>query len=228
MTAAPRHPTRSTELTTWAETIRAFVRMGSPLVLLAVVGFTMAVRLLVGQWTWSAVVVVAITVVFTGPVEWAIHLFLLHCPADSFRFTKIGAGVSHRQHHLDPPDLNHLVLYAHHAAIFVVLLSMVSAAWSAALATSFGWPLWPSVLTAVLAAQISLLHYEWTHLISHTTYRPRARYYATKARYHRLHHYRNERYWLGVTSNVGDRLLGSLPRSKGAVPLSPTARSLDR
>ncbi|NNE73327.1 MAG: sterol desaturase family protein [Acidimicrobiales bacterium] len=230
--AAPRHPTRSTELTTGIETVQAFVRMGSPRVLMIAIVLTAALRLAAGHRTLqsmsSALVLVAVIVALTGPVEWAIHRFLLHCPVDSFRFTKIGTGVSHRQHHLDPPDLNHLVLYAHHAAIFVLLLSGISAAWSALLAGAFGWPRWPSILTAIVAAQLSLLHYEWTHLISHTTYRPRFRYYATKARHHRLHHYRNERYWLGVTSNTGDRLLGSLPGSKGDVPLSPTARTLDR
>ena len=42
----------------------------------------------------------------------------------------------------------------------------------------------------------------------------------------RLHHYRNENYWLGVSSNTGDRLLRTLPKHKTDVPLSETARTL--
>ena len=60
----------------------------------------------------------------------------------------------------------------------------------------------------------------------HTRYRPSSRLYARLARNHRLHHFRNERYWLGVTSNSGDRILRTLPRSKTDVPLSDTARTL--
>jgi len=44
-------------------------------------------------------------------------------------------------------------------------------------------------------------------------------------RNHRLHHFKNERYWFGVTSTVGDRVIGTLP-DQSTVPRSPTARSL--
>jgi hypothetical protein len=46
------------------------------------------------------------------------------------------------------------------------------------------------------------------------------------ARNHRRHHYRNERYWLGVTSNAGDRLMRTLPKADDDVPRSETARTL--
>jgi sterol desaturase/sphingolipid hydroxylase (fatty acid hydroxylase superfamily) len=69
----------------------------------------------------------------------------------------------------------------------------------------------PSCLTAITLAAIGLAHYEWTHLLVHTAYRPRTRYYARLDRNHRRHHYRNEHYWLGVTSNLGDRIMRTLP-----------------
>jgi hypothetical protein len=40
-----------------------------------------------------------------------------------------------------------------------------------------------------------------------------------------LHHFKNERYWFGVTSIVGDRVIGTLPDQR-EVPRSPTARTL--
>jgi hypothetical protein len=73
---------------------------------------------------------------------------------------------------------------------------------------------------------VALAHYEWTHLLVHSRYRPKSRFYARLSRNHRLHHFRNERYWLGVTSNSGDRILRTLPRAKTDVPLSETARTL--
>ena len=227
MITTTQRPTRSTELRTRWETAAAFVRMGSPRLLIFATLFTLVARLLVAQWGWIDLLLVAITVTLTGFVEWAIHLYLLHCPVDSFRFTKIGTGVSHRQHHIDPPDLNHLVLYAKDAALFLVILTAGTAAWSVPLTALAGQKLLPHFLTALLAGYAGLLHYEWVHLVSHTKYRPTNRLHARLARNHRLHHYRNERQWLGVTSNLGDRVLGTLPRSKSDVPLSDTARNLD-
>jgi hypothetical protein len=40
-----------------------------------------------------------------------------------------------------------------------------------------------------------------------------------------LHHFKHEGYWMGVSSNLGDRLLGTNPDQR-SVPKSPTARSL--
>ena len=70
-----------------------------------------------------------------------------------------------------------------------------------------------------------LMLYEWTHFLIHSRYRPKSRLYRYVWRAHRLHHYRNERYWFGVTVHLADHLFGTFP-DKNAVPLSPTARTL--
>jgi len=70
-----------------------------------------------------------------------------------------------------------------------------------------------------------LLTYEWTHPLIHSAYRPRHRYFRSIERAHRLHHFRNEHYWFGVTVNAADHLLGTFP-AREDVPLSPTARDL--
>ena len=44
-------------------------------------------------------------------------------------------------------------------------------------------------------------------------------------RNHRLHHFKNEHYWMGVTMHLGDRVLGTLASPK-EVPTSPTCRDL--
>ena len=75
------------------------------------------------------------------------------------------------------------------------------------------------------AGLLALAHYEWVHLLVHSKYRPTSRYYAHLDRNHRLHHFRNERYWLGVTVDVGDRLARTLPVDRDAVPMSDTVRA---
>ena len=78
-----------------------------------------------------------------------------------------------------------------------------------------------------MAAHLALsLHYEWVHFLCHTRVPPRTRDYQRLVRNHRRHHFKNEHDWFGVTRLGGDRLLGTGP-ALGAVPTSPTARSLE-
>jgi sterol desaturase/sphingolipid hydroxylase (fatty acid hydroxylase superfamily) len=134
---------------------------------------------------------------------------------DAWTTRTLGTGNGHRRHHLDPPDLDWLT------ALWVVP-AMLVLGW---LADGVG--LLAPALTAILCATLALGHYEWTHLLEHSSYRPRTRYYRRLARNHRLHHFRNERYWLGITSNLGDRLMSTLPDHPPEVPLSETARTLE-
>jgi sterol desaturase/sphingolipid hydroxylase (fatty acid hydroxylase superfamily) len=67
--------------------------------------------------------------------------------------------------------------------------------------------------------------YEWCHFLIHTPYRPRSRYYRNIWRSHRLHHFKNEHFWFGVSSDAADRVLGTSPEQSG-VPKSETVRTL--
>jgi sterol desaturase/sphingolipid hydroxylase (fatty acid hydroxylase superfamily) len=80
-------------------------------------------------------------------------------------------------------------------------------------------------LTGIATAYAMLTTYEWTHFLIHSPYRPRHRPYRTIWRAHRLHHFRNEHYWFGVTVHLADRVLRTYPERED-VPLSPTARTL--
>jgi hypothetical protein len=217
---------RANDLATKRAAGRAFVASGSAHVLLPVVAVLIGLRLVIGDWGRGDVAVAIAVLFLTGFVEWVIHLFVLHADADAWTSRRLGTGSGHRQHHLDPPDLKWLLLPPLDAAIFVVALGIWSAAWAAPLAWAIGGNVVASTVTAIGLAAIGLAHYEWVHLLTHTAYRPTSRYYARLARNHRWHHYRNERYWLGVTSNLGDRVLHTLPADRGDVPLSDTARTL--
>lgn len=192
-----------------------------PVLIALVVG-----RLLAGEWGRGDVIVTVAIAVLVGPVEWVIHLYLLHASPDSWTSRRLGTGAGHREHHLDPPELRWLLLRGVDVAVFLVLLAMVTAAWAPLLVWLTGGHVLAGSFTAFTVTAVALAHYEWTHLLVHTTYRPRTRYYARLARNHRRHHYRNERYWLGVTSNLGDRLLRTYPSITGSVAVSGTARTL--
>jgi hypothetical protein len=63
------------------------------------------------------------------------------------------------------------------------------------------------------------------HFLIHTDYKPRTAAYRRLYTGHRLHHYRNENYWFGVSRRLGDTVLRTDP-AKDDVPLSPTCLAL--
>jgi sterol desaturase/sphingolipid hydroxylase (fatty acid hydroxylase superfamily) len=75
------------------------------------------------------------------------------------------------------------------------------------------------------SSMLMLLGYEWTHFLIHSAYRPKRALCRGIWRAHRLHHYRNERFWFGVTVHLADRVLRTYP-AREAVPPSATARTL--
>jgi sterol desaturase/sphingolipid hydroxylase (fatty acid hydroxylase superfamily) len=183
-------------------------------------------RFAVGGFGRGDVIAVGVTVAITGVVEWAIHRFLLHAPEDAWTSRTLGTGSGHRRHHLDPPDIEWLMLRGVDASVFVVAFGSVTGSWTIPLMWVTGSAQLGPFLTAWACAAVGLAHYEWVHLLVHTRYRCRSRYYLRLARNHRLHHYRNEHYWLGITANSGDRLLGTYPSHTSDVLVSATARSL--
>ena len=88
-----------------------------------------------------------------------------------------------------------------------------------------GEPVSPSAVTALVLTTITALTYEWVHYLTHTSYRAKGRWYRRLWRLHRLHHFKNEKYWFGVTRHFGDVVLKTLP-DPDAVETSDTARTL--
>jgi hypothetical protein len=220
-------PSRANELRTKRETFTVYVRRGSAQVLFAVVAALAFARVLVGGFGRGDLLVLAVTIAITGSVEWVIHKLLLHASPDAWTSRTLGTGAGHREHHLDPPAIDWLMLRGVDAAVFVVAFGAITAMWTVPLMVLSGSALFGPFLTAWMLAALGLAHYEWVHLLVHTRYRPRTRYYRRLARHHRLHHFRNEHYWLGVTSTTGDLLMRTRPRHAGDVPVSDTARTLD-
>ncbi|MDX6273190.1 MAG: hypothetical protein QOJ92_400 [Frankiales bacterium] len=200
------------QISTLAHARAEFVRHPGPRLLAAELAVLLAARLVWGSWSVSDAVVVAVLLAVNPFTEWLIHVFLLHCPADGGRRDRI-VGYSHRRHHEDPRDLRFQFIRPS-----VIYGGMVV---NAAIVLAFRTD---AALTGVLAAVVITLFYEWVHFLIHTDYAPRNAIYRRLHRAHRLHHFRNEKYWLGVTTRTADRVLRTNPR-KEDVEISPTAKS---
>lgn len=207
---------------------REFLRERSPRILFAGVAIALAVRLAAGGWSWRDLVAVALMVPVYALGEWAIHVHLLHLKPFRWRGGEVEliTAKGHRQHHEDPNNLNLIVLgIVESLVLYLVAVPLVVVTGCLLIGLGFGTVPLPAALTAGLTAYVLILAYEWVHFLIHTGVRPRSRYYRAIWRGHRLHHFKNERYWHGITNTVSDRVLGTAPDQR-TVPRSPTARTL--
>ncbi|CAO5181635.1 Sterol desaturase [Frankia sp. AiPs1] len=189
-----------------------FLHHPRPPVLLGCVGVLAAVRAVRGPWRPGRDGRVVLAAASAQPfVEWGVHRLLLHASPGTW-LGAIGyqaAGYGHEQHHGDPTSLDTMFLRPREVIIGTAL----------AVGPAVFGPV--GVATGALCAGAGVLAYDWTHFLLHTRVPPRSAYYRCLHRGHRLHHYRNERYWLGVTSPLGDLIMRTRPR-RDAVGVSPT------
>jgi hypothetical protein len=201
-----------------AEALRVFYSHGSPRILTAALAVALAARFAVSGWSLWDLLPVVLLVVFWPIQEWLIHVFILHWkPRRLFgRTLDFHLPREHRAHHRDP--WNYRILFIAPQA-FLYSLPLLVALWFAITPTT------ELALTGIAGHLALALHYEWIHMLIHTRVQPRTAFYRRLWRNHRLHHFKNERYWFGVTRLEADRLLGTDPEP-GTVVTSPSVRTL--
>src|SRR4051812_29984680 len=188
--------------------------------LFTAVVLALAARIALGDLTWRDAVAVAAMLVIYPFGEWAIHVYLLHSKLD------LVSTRSHMEHHADPHDLN-LINFgpAEALAILLVAAPVAVALGSALLGLLPGaFPLGARV-SMLLTAYVLIGAYEWIHFLIHTAHRPRTAWYRRIWRNHRLHHFKNEHYWHGITNTISDTVLRTNP-DQTTVERSPTARAI--
>ena len=208
------------------DALKVFFGWPSPRILAAGVGLILVVRLGLRAWTAYDLLAIVLVLRATPITEWILHKFLLHGRPKRFGPLSWDHGAGHRQHHLRPSEIQFVLLRTQDALLYPPMLAATVALGMVPLLHLMGGPALEPVLTGTVCAWVRLLQYEWNHFLFHTAYPPRTAWFRTLRANHRLHHWRNEAYWLGVTSNLGDRILRTLPAHKTAVPISPTAKTL--
>lgn len=203
------------------------MRQPSPPYLLSAAALALAARLVQGSWSWRDAVVLVGLLAVTPFVEWAIHVYLLHSrPIPLFgRELDIVTAREHRAHHEAPGILDGVLIPVYGVIAFLAMIAATNFILSFPIHLILDGPQVAYATTGVAVSFAILAAYEWTHFLIHTPYRPQGRYYRAIWRNHRLHHFKNEHYWFGVTSVVGDRMIGTDPDQR-TVSRSPTARNL--
>lgn len=219
-------PQRSGDVKTLGAAWRAFLAAGSPYVLGGAVVAFLALRIALGDWTWRDAAVAGGLLAVYPFGEWAIHVYLLHLEPFRWRgrMVEIEPSRAHRSHHEHPNRLDWVLLGPRE---ITPLLGLAVPLVAALLCLLTGALDLRPVLSGMVAGSLLVFAYEWTHFLIHTAYRPRRGPYRLLWRTHRLHHFKNEHYWHGITSTIADRAFGTYPDQRG-VPRSPTARTLER
>lgn len=195
-----------------------FTRQRSARIIAFLLVTTAAARLAAGGFSGWDLAVVAALLALHPFSEWVIHVGVLHWrPRTLGRWTiDTDLAREHRHHHEAPHDPRHWFMPMRGTLLGFTIAAAVVGLIAPTIA------LWLSFLVGVAA--IGLV-YEWTHYLCHTSYRPRGQLYRRLWRHHRLHHFKNEHYWMGVTMHLGDRVLRTMP-SPRTVKTSPTCRNL--
>ncbi|HVY11063.1 MAG TPA: sterol desaturase family protein [Mycobacteriales bacterium] len=221
--AGPRDTVQPDEYTvgglTLGRAFRIFAGTFSAKLLTAAFAAAVAARVVLGGYRWWDLGVVGLVLATQPFTEWLIHVFILHARPKRVGPVTVDGLLArkHRQHHANPRVIE-LVLVPRRALVTSVLTA-VPLYWAI---TGFDWGL---ALSWLVVAYGMFLTYEWTHFLIHSGYKPKTWYYRYIYKAHRLHHFRNENYWYGVTVHLADHVLRTFPE-KDEVAVSPTAFTL--
>jgi hypothetical protein len=218
------------EVKTLDEATREFARRHSPWMIGSAVALLVVVRALIGEpLTWRDAVAVGAMLVIYPFGEWAIHVYLLHAKPIELRGRRYELPTTrdHRYHHRHPNNLMTLLLDAKELGeLLLIAVPVVVLAIGVPVGVAAGSVPVGALISAAIAGYALVGVYEWTHFLIHTAYVPRSRAYRSIWRNHRLHHFKNEHYWHGITNTIADHALGTFPDHRD-VPRSDTARTLD-
>jgi hypothetical protein len=216
------------EVRTMGHAFREFRSNRSPWIIGGAIALAFVARVAIGAFSWRDAVAAAAMLVIYPFGEWAIHVYLLHMPPFELRGRSyyLPTSKAHGAHHKQPNDLGMILLEPRE----VVALLGLAVPFTVAIGGLLVWAIpgpqpWAALVTGVLVGYVLVGVYEWTHFLIHTAYRPRSRYYRSIWKTHRLHHFKNEHFWHGITNTVADRALGTFPDQR-AIERSPTARKL--
>jgi len=204
---------------TLGEAAREFLRHPSPWLLGVAFAGSLVARIAVGDWQWSDAVLPLVVLAVFPFVEWIIHVLILHWRPRRIAGVKVDSLLArkHRAHHADPRITK---------LIFIPLQSLFGALGAGLIIGLVLIPRTALGLTFMMTVFGIGVVYEWCHYLVHTDYKPKRWFFRTIYRNHRLHHFKNERYWFAVTTpGIADRALGTYP-DQASVPTSPTAKNL--
>jgi len=188
--------------TTYSQMLRFFFSGSGPLSMACIVILALILKFFFFEWVWSDLVFLAFVVVFRGGLEWLSHSCLLHAnplPVLNVRL-RTRMNTEHALHHQRPYDFS-IIMTTYKGAIAGALF-----AFSVAFIISGSLDL---AIGVVLVYSFYSLVLEAVHLVCHCDIRHKATMMKKLVSLHRYHHQCEMSSSFGVTSSMGDRVMGT-------------------
>ena len=163
--------------------------------------------------TWRTAATLAATLAIFPFYEYALHRFVLHNRA--LYKSPLTADVwkrIHYDHHQDPNRLD--VLFGSPSNTLVGVFAP-----SLPLGYAIGG--WGAAMAAAALALVLFAFYEFCHCVQHLNFTPTNAWLRGIKKHHMAHHFYNETGNFGITSNIVDRLVGTLYEDGATRPKSP-------
>lgn len=187
---------------TFSQALLVTMRHSGPFMMFIFLVIALFFRLYLGEFTWFDVLFPLISIYSLGFIEWALHYYIWHeNPLPIIGKTlKTPLSRMHRLHHDYPDDLNTLFF-----------------GWKAVVvATTFIWGMSAIIfeniefmLTIIFSFSLVLFLHEYAHFVAHTNVNPKSLWLKKIITNHRLHHFKDETKWMGVSSTIPDKLFGT-------------------
>lgn len=187
-----------------ASALKVFFSHRSPLILGVITIIFVALRIQVGNWGWRDVIAPLAIFLLWPVMEWLIHVYLLHYKPKTILGRKVDFLLpqTHRDHHKMPWDIKQVFVPLHVFPIVGPLLIVAALLIAPVRELAYG---------ALAVYFLLALNYEFCHYLAHIRWCPPSAYYRRRVRLHRLHHFRNENLWWGVSMGMGDVLFKTAP-----------------
>ncbi len=181
--------------------------------LLAIACVAGSVKLGAAREPVRIVAALAAAIILFPLLEYVVHRFILHNRA--LYKSPLTADVwkrIHYDHHQDPNRLD--VLFGSPSNTLVAVFAP---------ALPVGWLIggWSAALAASAMALVLFAFYEFCHCVQHLNYTPKSAWLRRIKKHHMAHHFHNETGNFGITSNLVDRLVGTLYEDGASRPRSP-------
>jgi len=201
---------RALSLSTKRESFAFFVRQASPRILATLTIIFGVMRLVAGHLSGADAAVLLIIPALWHLQERLLHEYLLHLRARRFLSWRLLRRISehHRRHHLDP--WRTATLFITTSAYLFTVPTVMAVLFIITRDVRL-------TITGSFAYFFTLFIYEWIHCLIHTSYEPRSTWFRRRWLNHRLHHFKNSRYWFGITSPIWDVAFRSRPEPSAVI-----------
>lgn len=181
-------------ITTLPAVIRVFLCSPGPATALIALSLSLGGLLFINA-SGATFLLLAFAIISRSLGEWFGHKYILHSTRVRFLGVCIRnpIGEMHARHHATPDDIDGVHFGPASVIGALILVYALGSLWGAEFS-----------LGLIFLCSACLFLYEWAHLVSHTAYVPKSRYFRNIVARHRYHHYKDPKRCFTVSQPWAD------------------------